>query len=217
VRYLTARNEPPIKQSMPSRLLSWRVKGCHRIVSLWRAAALVGALIACSTPPQGAPGGATAAQDALYSEQCSTLGVMACKAMALLSSDSPPTCSASRGHDGTRIETCGYVPVPAKTAGSAPISPKPYPVHLAWSDNSDDESNFVIERCDQISIAPRGEQTTASCTGPWRSIATVSANTTSYVDNTASVNQTYIYRVKAINSKGSFGYTQEVAITTPPR
>jgi hypothetical protein len=200
---------------MPGRL-SWPVKGCHRIVSLWQAAALVGAT-ACSTPPQGAPGGATVSQNVQHSERCSTLGVMACKAMALLSSDTVPTCGVSSARDGTRIEICGYAPIDPKTAASTPADPKAYPVHLSWYDNSDNESNFVIERCDRISIAPRGEKPTASCTGVWRHIATVGANTTSYVDTTASANQTYMYRVKAINSKGSSGYTEEAVITTPSR
>lgn len=195
-----------------------RVKGCHKILSLSRAATLAGALVACSTSPQGEPDRrAMASQYVQHSEPCSALGIMACRAMALLSSDSVPTCSASRARDGSRIETCGYAPVRAKTAEPAPVNPNAYPVHLAWSDNSDNESNFVIERCDQIGIAPKGEKTTSSCSGVWRSIATVGANTTSYVDNTAALNQTYIYRVKAINSKGSSGYTQEAAITTPPR
>jgi hypothetical protein len=188
------------------------------MVSLLRAAALVGALIACSTPPQGAPGGGvTVSQNVQNSERCSTLGAIACKAMALLSSDTVPTCSVSSARDGSRSETCGYVPNHGKTTESAPAGPKAYPVHLAWSDNSDNESNFVVERCDQISIASKEEKRTASCTGVWRTIATVGANTTSYVDNTASANQTYLYRVKAINSKGSSGYTEEVVITTRPR
>lgn len=86
------------------------------------------------------------------------------------------------------------------------------PVHLSWSDNSDNESNFVIERCDQVQLASSAG--TATCTGTWRTIATVSADSTEHTDKTASTNQTYIYRVKAINSRGSSGYTETV-ITTP--
>jgi hypothetical protein len=202
---------------MPGRL-SWRINGRHRIVSLSRTVALAVALIGCSTPPQAAPNaGATVSQNVQHSERCSTLSAIACKAMALLSSDTVPTCSVSSARDGSRSETCGYVPSPGETAGSAPADPKAYPVHLAWSDNSDNESNFVVERCDQISIAPKEEKPTASCTGVWRTIATVGANTTSYVDNTASANQTYLYRIKAINSKGSSGYTEEAVVTTRPR
>ena len=188
------------------------------MVTLLQAATLAGMLTACSSPPQGAPGGnATASQYVPQSEQCSMIGVMSCNAMALLSSGSAPTCSAFRARDGTRIETCGSTPISAKTAEPPLVKPNVYPVHVAWSDNSDNESNFVIERCDQVSIASQGGKPTASCTGAWKPIATVGANTTSYVDDTASANQTYIYRVKAINSKGSSSYTAEAVITTPQR
>jgi len=142
---------------------------------------------------------------------------MACNAMALLSSDSAPTCSAYRASDGRRIETCGAADTGARAAASAPGNPQAYSVHLAWSDNADNESNFVIERCDQVSAAPMGQRTAASCAGGWRQIGTVGANTTSYVDNTAAWNQTYIYRVKATNGKGSSGYSDEAVITTPYR
>ena len=137
--------------------------------------------------------------------------------MALLSSDSVPTCSAFRASDGRRIETCGAADTGARATASAPGNPQAYSVQLAWSDNADNESNFVIERCDQVSVAPMGQKTAASCAGGWRQIGTVGANVTSYVDNTASWNQTYIYRVKATNSKGSSGYSDEAVITTPPR
>jgi len=183
-----------------------------------RAAALVGALSACSAQPQSNPTVAGAAPSNFQSsEQCSIVGVMACNAMALLSRDSAPTCAAYRAGDGRRIETCGSVDTRTRTTESAPSNPQAYSVHLAWSDNADNESNFVIERCDQISVAPMGQRTAASCAGGWRQIGTVGANTTSYVDNTAAWNQTYIYRVKATNGKGSSGYSDEAVITTPSR
>jgi hypothetical protein len=198
---------------MPCSWLPNWLTDFQKIVALMPGAALAGTLIACSTHSQDAPG-AAAAQ---YVEQCSTLGVMACQAMALLSSDTVPTCSVFTGRDGRRTEVCGYVPAQAKPAEPAPAAGTVYPVHVSWADNSDNESNFVIERCDQVRIAPKGEKTVVSCIGGWRSIGTVSANTTSYVDNTAAANHTYLYRIKANNSAGSSGYTQETAITTPVR
>jgi hypothetical protein len=185
----------------------------QKIVALMPGAALAGTLTACSTHSQGAPGVAAAK----YVEHCSTLGVMACKTMALLSSDSVPTCSVFTGGDGRRTEVCGYVPAQAKPAEPAPAAASVYPVHVSWADNSANESNFIIERCDQVSLASKGEKTAGSCIGGWRSIATVGANTTTYVDNTAAANHTYLYRIKAINSAGSSGYTQETAIRTPAR
>lgn len=199
-----------------SWLLNW-LTDFQKIVALMPGAALAGALIACSTQPLDAPAAAPASQYVERPEQCSTLGLMACKAMALLSSDTVPTCGVSTGRDGRRTEICGYVPAHPKPPEPSPAAPKVYPVHVSWSDNSDNESNFVIERCDQVSVAPKGEKTAGSCIGSWRSIATVGPNSTSYVDNTAAVNHTYLYRIKATNSKGSSAYTQETAITTPVR
>jgi hypothetical protein len=199
-----------------SWVLNWRTD-FQKIIALMPGAVLAGALIACSTQPQGAPGAAPVAQYVERPEQCSTMGVMACKAMALLSSDTVPTCSVSTARDGRRTEICGSVLAHAKPAEPSPATPKVYPVHVSWSDNSDNESNFVIERCDQVSVAPNGEKTAGSCMGSWRTIAMVGANTTSYVDNTAAANHTYLYRIKATNSKGSSAYAQETAITTPAR
>jgi hypothetical protein len=96
----------------------------------------------------------------------------------------------------------------------APAGRNVHPVHLTWSDTSDNESYFIIERCDEVQLVSKDG--TATCTGTWRIVATVSANTTTYVDKTASTNHSYIYRVKAVNSQGSSGYTETV-ITTPAR
>ena len=190
-------------------------RGLSRIVSRASGPVLLGALIACSTPPQAGP--RDGSENVNQLEQCSTLGVMACKAMALVSRDSIATCRTSRVRDGSRIEICGHVQTDAKSPGPARADSNVYPVHLAWSDNSDNESNFVIERCDEVRIAPNGVKKTASCAGVWRPIATVRGNTTSYIDNTTTADRSYLYRVKAINSKGSSGYTQEAVITTPSR
>lgn len=204
---------------MPSsKFLTCRVEDFHWIASLSRAATLVGALSTCSTQPQSNPSVAAAAPPNIQSsEQCSIVGVMACNAMALLSRDSAPTCTAYRASDGRRIETCGSVDTGTSTTELASSKPQAYAVQLAWSDNSNNENNFVIERCDQISVAPMNQKTAASCSGGWRQIGTVGTNITSYVDNTAWWNQTYIYRVKATNSKGSSGYSDEAVITTPSR
>jgi hypothetical protein len=102
----------------------------------------------------------------------------------------------------------------------APITPeargKPATgsVRLAWSDNSNNENNFVIERCDQVTITARKA---ASCVGGWRVVGVVDANVTSYVDRSVFTNHTYIYRVRALNPAGSSGYTNEISTTTPSR
>jgi hypothetical protein len=184
-----------------------------------RLALMVGLLMGCSTASQPPAGSPAISQELRVVERCSTLGAAACRAMALLSSDAASTCTVSMSRDGRRTEMCGAVPATANAAVPVPVQPTTaiYPVQVAWSDNSNDESHFVIERCDRIVAAAGRAGKVPSCAGSWTQIATVGANTTSYVDRTAKVNQTYIYRIKAVNSAGSSGYTEEAAITTPSR
>ncbi len=65
-------------------------------------------------------------------------------------------------------------------------------VTLTWTDNSNNETGFVLERG-----IKSGNGRTASIT--WSSLATVGANTTMYA-NTGVPNGTYQYRVKAVNT-----------------
>ena len=155
------------------------------------------------------------------------LGVLACSAMTMLSGDGGvarrSTCTAYRAANGTRVETCGSVEarvpenIEAKARTSKPQATGLGRNVLTWSDNSNNENNFVIERCDQVNLTDKDNKKTASCAGGWRPIGTVAANVTQYVDNTAMMDQIYLYRVKAINSGGSSGYTNEAVIRTPPR
>ena len=74
-------------------------------------------------------------------------------------------------------------------------------VTLSWTDNSGNETGFRIER---------------SLDGTsFQEIATVSANTTSYQDNTQTLGATFYYRVQAFNNTGDSGYS-EVASIVPP-
>jgi hypothetical protein len=124
------------------------------------------------------------------------------------------TCFASRA-SGNIVETCGFVETKPQT-NEVDVRPRsPDSVQLAWSDNSNNEKNFVIERCDQVSIAAHEQKKIASCTGGWRTIATVGANITRYIDKTVVPNQTYLYRVRATNDFGPSGPSNEMWITTP--
>jgi hypothetical protein len=74
-------------------------------------------------------------------------------------------------------------------------------LQLSWSDNSQDEDGFHIER----------KQGTG---GTFSLIATTGANATSYSDANLASSTTYCYRVNAFNSAGSSGYTNESCATT---
>jgi titin len=93
------------------------------------------------------------------------------------------------------------------------VRPPASTVRLSWQDNSNDESGFVIERCDQT--VQKNDRTL--CNGTWSQVGSVGANVAQYVDTTVAPHQTYIYRIKAVNSAGSSGYTAEAAITAPAK
>lgn len=76
-------------------------------------------------------------------------------------------------------------------------------VKLTWVDNSDNETNFVIER---------------SANGTtFTDIVHADANAITYTDNTGlTPNTTYYYRVKAINATDASAYSSIVSIVTSP-
>ncbi|MCY3022845.1 MAG: hypothetical protein NTW87_28020 [Planctomycetota bacterium] len=78
----------------------------------------------------------------------------------------------------------------------------PLTVNLRWTDNSNNETNFRIER--------------APGAGPFVLINTVPANVTAYVDAdpTLQPNTAYSYRVQAINLLGASAYSNTATVTT---
>lgn len=66
-------------------------------------------------------------------------------------------------------------------------------INLAWTDNSTNETEFLIERRTPITS--------------FAQIASVSADVTSYSDTGLSPNTTYYYRVRANNGVGDSGYS----------
>jgi Domain of unknown function (DUF1929) len=75
---------------------------------------------------------------------------------------------------------------------------------LSWVDNSDDETQFKIER--KLEVDPDTSFT---------QIATVGANVTMYTDNPAAAS--YTYRVRASNAAGDSGYSNsDDAVVSPP-
>jgi regulation of enolase protein 1 (concanavalin A-like superfamily) len=87
---------------------------------------------------------------------------------------------------------------PSGLAGSAPFSSQ---VHLTWTDNSDNEAQFRVER------SPNGTS--------WSEVAVLGANVSSWDDGTVTALTSYSYRVRAYNAAGFSGYTNTVSVTTP--
>jgi hypothetical protein len=78
-------------------------------------------------------------------------------------------------------------------------------INLSWTDNSDNESGFRIERC-------KG----STCKN-FALIATVGADITSYANTNLTANTAYRYRVYAYNASGKSGYSNVVTATTRRR
>ena len=73
-------------------------------------------------------------------------------------------------------------------------------IRLSWTDNSDDELGFKIER-------KKDEET-------FTEIDTTSADVTSYTDTGLSIDTTYYYRVRAYDDADDSGYSNEADATT---
>lgn len=73
-------------------------------------------------------------------------------------------------------------------------------VDLNWTDNSDNEDNFFIERCEET-----GKGKNKNC--PWAQIDQTGANVRSYSD--APGNGTFKYRVRAHNAAGESAYSND--------
>jgi C1A family cysteine protease len=76
-------------------------------------------------------------------------------------------------------------------------------INLSWTDNSDNETGFAIERCQGTGCTNFGQ------------IATVGANITTYSNSNLTGNTTYTYKVRAYNAGGNSGYSNTVSVTTP--
>ncbi len=95
------------------------------------------------------------------------------------------------------------------TFGSAPAAPSNLvatlissrQVGLSWTDNSGNESGFVIQR--------------STNGGSWASIGQVGENVTTFTDSSVSKRHTYVYRVYAFNSFGNSAYSNTSATIKP--
>jgi hypothetical protein len=75
-------------------------------------------------------------------------------------------------------------------------------IDLVWTDNSNNEDQFVIDR------ASEGTEN-------WAQIGTVGTDVTTYGDTTAGCGSTYRYRVYATNAGGASDYSNVAEATTP--
>jgi hypothetical protein len=95
--------------------------------------------------------------------------------------------------------TVGLTPPVAPSNLAASLSANRRQVNLVWTDRSNNETGFQVER-----------STTAI---PFTVIATTAANVRTYSDSTVTRGQRYYYRVRAKNNIGLLGSSNLVTVT----
>jgi Galactose oxidase-like, Early set domain/Fibronectin type III domain/Kelch motif len=95
-------------------------------------------------------------------------------------------------------------PTPAAPTNLTATAVSSSQINLSWSDNSNNETGFVINRTHDPSIK-------------WNYVTTVGANVTSYLDSGLFDSDTYFYRVQAINDAGTSAWSNTASATTFPR
>lgn len=101
------------------------------------------------------------------------------------------------------VQSPNFVEAPSGLILNAPVAAAGMPANVScnWTDNSDNEDYFILERSDD----------NINFTG----IAQPAANTTSYIDVGLQSGKTYYYRIKAHSSLNASVYSPVVSITTP--
>jgi chitodextrinase len=92
--------------------------------------------------------------------------------------------------------------IPAAPSGLTATAVATNQINPSWTDNSNNETGFKVER------AP-------ASSGPWTQIGTTGAGVTSYSSSGLSASSTYYYRVRATNLAGDSGYSSMASATTP--
>jgi hypothetical protein len=117
--------------------------------------------------------------------------------------------AANTGGKGTAVLALSIAPAPsATTIPAAPAgltaSVGGSSVSLAWTDRSNNETSFLIER-------------KTGSGGTYAQIATVGANARTYTNSNLASRTTYYYHVRAANSAGNSAYSNEAVATTKGR
>ncbi len=101
----------------------------------------------------------------------------------------------NRGATGSATTTATITPSPPTAPNNLDAtSPSSGQARVTWSDRSNNETSFKIER------------STSSSSG-FSQIATVGANVRTYTDSDVTKGRTYYYRVRASNSGGNSSYS----------
>jgi len=93
---------------------------------------------------------------------------------------------------------------PAAPTGLAATLVSATQVNLAWTDNANNETSYVVQRADNG--------------GGFATVATLSPDAVSYSDKGVTAGNDYVYRVAAANGAGTSSYSNEATASTkvPP-
>lgn len=101
---------------------------------------------------------------------------------------------------GGRLEEYFTGSAPSAPSGLGATQVSSSEIDLVWTDNSDDETGFKIERKESG--------------GSYSQIDTVGSNVTSYSDSGLDSGTTYYYKIRAHNAYGNSAYSNEDSATT---
>lgn len=103
-------------------------------------------------------------------------------------------------YSGTQVTATTFDVSPSAPTALVATTLSQAQIRLAWTDNSVNNTHFVIER-------KTGE------TGTWNEIRTAAANDTHFTDGGLTVNTRYFYRIKAVNAVGVSEFSEADALT----
>ncbi|MCY3714372.1 MAG: fibronectin type III domain-containing protein [Gemmatimonadetes bacterium] len=110
--------------------------------------------------------------------------------------------SGNSVYSGTASATT-HVTIPSAPSSLSASARSSSQIDLSWTDNSDNETGFKIER-----------KLTSASDSTFSQIGTAGANARSYTDGGLSASMGYTYRVRAYNTAGNSGYSRTASATT---
>lgn len=106
------------------------------------------------------------------------------------------------GYSNTASATTLVPAIPAPPTSLTAMTSSLDQINLSWTDNSQNESYFFIER------------SATSSAGPFEHVATVAPNVVTLTDKGLTATTNYWYRIRASNVTGPSAYTNVAAVTT---
>lgn len=156
-----------------------------------------GQIVACTSSSSLSPG-ASASSILLTVSVSGAAGTVINRASVSNLSDANPANNSAT--DETVIDLVAVPAAPTLLTAASCFRPE---VNLNWTDNSSNETGFVVER----KLGTGGGYSQAAALAP---------NVTRYLDRNVAPASTYYYRVRAITSAGDSAYSNEAAGTTNP-